>query len=185
MHSVKRSGKVTTALFLWQKCLEFCSKKPFTILSAHMHALFTYSFNFDPSLWWGAYWAGHWIQAYWLPGKDIAWKELFAIAFAVNTWGHHWPRKKFLVHCDNQAVVDIWKKGTADHPQIMALVHMLYFFAIRHNIHVIIAHIDGTANCIADALSRFQVQRFHKLAPKAAKTPDTIRAWLIQLSRDS
>ena len=62
----------------------------------------------------------------------------------MNTWGHHWPRKKLLVHCDNQAVVDIWKKGTKDHPQIMALVRMLYFCAARHNIHVIIAHIDGT-----------------------------------------
>ena len=72
------------------------------------------------TLGWGAYWAGHWIQAHWLPdqiGKDIAWKELFAIASAVNTWGHHWPRKKLLVHCDNQAVVDIWKKGTTDNPQ--------------------------------------------------------------------
>ena len=40
---------------------------------------------------WGAYWAGHWIQAHWLPdqiGRDIAWKEPFAIASAVNTWGH-------------------------------------------------------------------------------------------------
>jgi len=84
--------------------------------------------------------AGHWIQAHWLPdqiGKDIAWKELFAIVSVVNTWGHHWPRKKLLVHCDNQAVVDIWKKGTTDHPQIMALVHMLYFCAARHNIYVI------------------------------------------------
>jgi len=62
------------------------------------------------TLGWGVYWAGHWIQAYWLPdqiGKDIAWKELFAIASAVNTWGHHWLRKKLLVHCDYQAVVDI------------------------------------------------------------------------------
>jgi len=72
------------------------------------------------TLGWGAYWAGRWIQAHWLPdqiGKDIAWKELFAIASAVNTWGHHWPKKKFLVHCINQVVVDIWKKGTTDHTQ--------------------------------------------------------------------
>ena len=83
---------------------------------------------------WGAYWAGHWIQAHWLPdqiGKDIAWNELFAIGSAVNTWGHHWPRKKLLVHCDNQAVVDSWKKGTTDHPQIMALIRMLYF--VQHD----------------------------------------------------
>ena len=136
----------------------------------------------------GAYWDGHWIQTHWLPDqieKDIAWKELFAIASAVNTLGHHWPRKKILVHCDNQAVVDIGKKSTTDHPQIMALVRMLYFCATRHNIHIIITHIDGTTNFIADALSRFQVQSFHKLAPQAAKTPDTIRAWPIQLLRDS
>jgi len=40
------------------------------------------------TLGWGTYWAGHWIQAHWLRdqiGKDIAWKELFAIALAVNT----------------------------------------------------------------------------------------------------
>ena len=140
------------------------------------------------TLGWGAYWAGHWIQARWLPdqiGRDITCKELFAIAFAENTWGHHWPRKKLLVHCDDQAVVDIWKKGTTDHQQIMALVRMLYFCAARHYIHVVITHIDGTTSCIAAALSCFQVQRFHKLAPKAAKTPDTIRAWPIQLLRDS
>jgi len=67
----------------------------------------------------------------------------------------------------------------------MALVCMLYFCAARHNIHVIITHIDGTTNCIADALSHFQVQHFRKLATEAAKTPDTIRAWLIQLLKDS
>ena len=74
----------------------------------------------------------------------------------MNTWGHHWPRKKLLVHCDNQAVADIWKKGSTDHPQI---IRMLYFCAARHNIHVIITHVDGTTNCIGDALTRFQVQR--------------------------
>jgi len=63
----------------------------------------------------------------------------------------------------------------------MALVRVLYFCAARHNIHVIVTHIDGTTNCIADALSCFQVQRFYKLAPEVAKTPDTIRAWPIQL----
>ena len=40
------------------------------------------------TLGWGDHWVGHWIQAYWLPdqiGKDISWKELFAIASTVNT----------------------------------------------------------------------------------------------------
>ena len=93
------------------------------------------------TLGWGAYWSGRCIQADWSPdkiGRDIAWKELFAIASAVNTWGHHWPRKKVLVHCDNQEVVDIWKKGSTVCSQVMALVRMLYFCAAQHNIHIII-----------------------------------------------
>ena len=136
---------------------------------------------------WGAYWSGHWIQSPWScdqVNRDIVWKELFAIASAVNTWGHHWPRKKVLIHCDNQAVVEIWKKGTTNCPNIMSLVRMLYFCAAKYNIHVLITHIAGTDNCIADALSRFQVHRFHQLAPRAASNPDTIRAWPTQLLRD-
>ena len=140
------------------------------------------------SLGWGAYWSGHWIQAHWSPdqaNKDIVWKELFAIASAVNTWGNQWPRKKVMVHCDNSAVVDIWKKGTTKCPEVMALVRMLYFCAAQHNIHVLVTHVAGTDNSIADSLSRFQVQRFHKLAPEAAASPDIISAWPIQLLRAS
>jgi len=42
MCAVKSSGKLATAtaLFLWQKRLEFCGKKPFTILNAYMYAIY-------------------------------------------------------------------------------------------------------------------------------------------------
>jgi len=54
MRSVKRSGKLATAtaLLLWRKCLELRGEKPFIILNANVYALFSYSFSFDPSLWW-------------------------------------------------------------------------------------------------------------------------------------
>jgi len=116
------------------------------------------------TLGWGAYWSGHWIQAHWSPDqvpRDIVWKELFVIASALNTWGHQWPQKKVMVHCDNSAVVDIWKKGTTNCPEAMALVRMLYFCTAQHNIHVLVTHVAGTDNSIADALSRFQVHHFH------------------------
>ena len=67
----------------------------------------------------------------------------------------------------------------------MALVHMLYFCAAQYNIHILITHGVGTDNSIADALSRFLVHHFHQLAPRAATNLDTIRAWPIQLLRDS
>jgi len=59
----------------------------------------------------------------------------------------------------------------------MSLIRLLPLCAARHNIHVMVTHIAGTDNSIADALSRFQVHRFWQLAPLAASQPDSISAW--------
>ena len=86
------------------------------------------------TLGWEAYWSGNWIQTHWSPDqidKNITCKELFATVSPVNTWGHQWPRKKVLVHCDNQAVVEIWKKGTTKCSEVMTLVRILYFCAAQ------------------------------------------------------
>ena len=132
------------------------------------------------SLGWGAFWSGHWLQAPWSLNqseKHIVWKELFAIVNAVNTRGHLWAKQKILFHCDNQAVVDIWHRGSACDSKTMALVHLLYFCAAHYDINVVIIHISGVDNCIADFLSRFQLHRFQALAPEAHPSPDPIRAW--------
>ena len=118
---------------------------------------------------------------------NIVWKELFAITAAVNSWGHHWARKKVLFNCDNQTVVDIWKTGTTvtKSADIMALVRMLYFCATKYNINVIIIHIASVNNAIADTLSRFQVTHFRQLAPHAAPLPDVTPAWPAQFLKNS
>ena len=82
-----------------------------------------------------------------------------------------------LFHCDNHAVVDIWHKGSTCDSAIMALVHLLYFCAACYHINIVITHIPGTDNCIADSLSCFQNQRFHHLVRSALPTADIIRAW--------
>ena len=136
----------------------------------------------------GAYWSGRWLQARWSLNdcnKDIEWKELFVIAAAVNSWGHYWQRKKVLFHCDNQSICDIWHRGSSRSPEVMALVRMLYFCAAKFDINVMIVHIAGSNNTIADALSCFQATRFYQLAPLAAPHPDNILAWLTQFWMDS
>ena len=109
---------------------------------------------------WGAYWAERWISDYWttaLGEMSIAWKELYAIAIAFNAWGTLWQRRKILIHCDNQTIVSVWKKGTCKSPEIMALIRMLYVFCAAHNnFNVCVHHISGVKNNIADALSHFQ-----------------------------
>ena len=107
---------------------------------------------------WGAYWSNCWLQSEWSPEQakqDIVWKELYAIVSAVNTWGQHWARRKILFHCDNSTVVDIWRRGLTRCKEIMALIRLLYFCAARFNMHVMITHIAGVDNVIADAISRF------------------------------
>ena len=62
---------------------------------------------------------------------------------------------------------------------------LVYFFAAKHNIHVIITHVVGVNNAIADALSHFQVNHFQQLAPYATPLPDIIPAWPAQFLKDS
>ena len=51
----------------------------------------------------------------------------------------------------------------------MALVRTLYFCAACFDIHVMVTHIAGTTNVIADAIFHLQIGRFKQLAPN---TPD-------------
>ena len=111
---------------------------------------------------------------------DITWKELFAIVAAVHTWGSFWSRQKILFHCDNQAVVDIWSRGSTRAPHLMALVRLLYFCASNYNINVCVIHVPGVCNNIADSPPRFQMENFRKLAPEANLLPDRIPAWPTQ-----
>ena len=60
----------------------------------------------------------------------------------------------------------MWQKGSTRQPEIMAFACTLYFCAARFDIHVMVTHIAGTTNAIADAISRLQIGRFKQLAPE-------------------
>ena len=115
----------------------------------------------------GAFYSGHWFSGSWDPVTSsfpIAWKELYAIVLAASTWGQHWRGQRILFHCDNRAVV---AKGSSKQPDIMSLVRALYFIVACLEFHIAIKHVPGCNNSIADALSRFQVDHFRRLAPEA------------------
>ena len=56
----------------------------------------------------------------------------------------------------------------------MVLMRPFVLFTMMHNIWFKTLHIEGAKNEIADALSRFQMKRFHQLAPNAQKNPEDI-----------
>ena len=63
----------------------------------------------------------------------------------------------------------------------MTLVRKLYLHAALSHFSVSFKHVFTYDNPIADALSRFQMSRFRKLAPHADPTPTQIPAdvWIL------
>ena len=66
--------------------------------------------------------------------------------------------------CDNEAVTNAIASGMSKSPEIMSLLHQLFFCAARHHFAATTKHIPGKYNVIADTLSRFNMQVFHQAA---------------------
>ena len=120
----------------------------------------------------GAFFNGRWAQGLW-PQKlysqhfSIAFLELFPIALALRLWGSALRNKRVLFWCDNEAVVSIINRQSSKCSHIMKLVRRFVSLCLRLNIHFKARHVPGVDNGIADALSRFQMDRFRRLAPEA------------------
>ena len=137
----------------------------------------------------GGYFQGKWFQGHWPPhmllnrewGISIEWQELFPIVVACAIWHPLFRGKRLQFWCDNESVVAIINSGHSKAPLIMELVRKLVLLSMEHNFLVRARHVPGVSNEIADALSRFQMQRFWALAPDADQIPCTIPPSLMTL----
>ena len=137
----------------------------------------------------GGFFQGKWFQGHWPPhlhldkgkGISIEWQELFPIVVACAIWHPFFAGKRLQFWCDNESVVSIINSGHSKAPRIMDLVRFLVLISMRHNFLVRARHVPGVSNEIADALSRFQMQRFRALVPAADKRPCTIPPSLMTL----
>ena len=102
---------------------------------------------------------------------NIVFLELFPIVIALMTWGHLWKNHSIVFCTDNQALVAIINKQSSKHLSVMFLVRKLVLQSLSMNIHFLAQHVPGQSNSLADALSRFQVSRFRRLAPHAEEVP--------------
>ena len=119
-----------------------------------------------------------WFQGRWethhllnAPGISIAWQELFALVVACHLWGDEFANKRIVFYCDNQSVVNIVNSKRSHIPRVMDLVRHFTLLTLRHNFYPRAEHIEGKKNDIADSLSRFQMERFRRLAPHADPAP--------------
>ena len=124
----------------------------------------------------GTYFAGNWLYGSFkehdVPhSRSITFKELYPIAVAVHTWSPVLACRNILFHCDNLSVVHMLSSGTSKCRHIMTLLRFLFFTCAHYNIMLRAMHIDGVDNHWADALSRFQVDKFLASCPLASHQP--------------
>lgn len=93
--------------------------------------------------------------------KKYSMEEFFDITATFNTFGYHWAYKKFSLIVTTRLLSTFGKQGKPNQQiRIMAIVHMLFYYAARYNINLIIIHIADVNYAIADVPSHFQVTCF-------------------------
>ena len=140
----------------------------------------------------GALFGTQWIQGSWPKTSpkekksSIDFRELFAITAAALTWGHYWQGLRIVFVTDNKPISQVWDSGSSSSKPLMSLIRPLYLFAATTGFSISFKHIFGASNPLADALSRFQMQKFFDLMPEANKfpteLPDTVTNLLEQIS---
>ena len=129
----------------------------------------------------GAIFNNSWIQAKWPPHLSgqfvsIDFQELFAIHAACLTWGSQWRGKRIIYFTDNKPITQVWESGTTPSKDLMRLMRAIYTTALTYEFTISLKHIYGIYNPAADALSRFQHDKFKELLPHADPDPTVIKA---------
>lgn len=115
----------------------------------------------ETGVWFQLPWSGTWRDAH------ITCKELLPIVVVCAVWGRQWKGKTLYCRTDNAAVVGIVRSGTSKNELAMHLVHCMSFFTARFQLRVVAAHIPGSKNVAADALSRNRLSVFRLQVPNA------------------
>ena len=88
-------------------------------------------------------------------GYNIAHLEMVNVVVALNIWGQCWANKRIKIHCDNKAMVDILTYGRAKDTLMATCACNIWLLTALYNISLLVVHIEGHNNSIADLLSRW------------------------------
>jgi hypothetical protein len=188
-HHIKLSSGFFKDLEMWKQFVINWNGAGF-FLSSEWTNSEVLEFHTDASgtLGYGGIFETKWFQGKWEPHQrlgqheiSIAWQELFAIVVACHLWGGSLQNKRLILHCDNEAVVNIINSKRSRISRVMDLLRHLTLLTLKHNLYIRAQHIPGKRNEIADSLSRLQFQRFRMLAPQADVVPHKIPAIMLQI----
>jgi hypothetical protein len=93
---------------------------------------------------------------------------------SLKLWGHLLANKCVVIHTDNMSLISVINNQTSKETKVMQLVRELVLATLHHNILFQAEHVAGKSNVLADALSRLQIELFHRLHPTARTTPTPV-----------
>ncbi|OWA54933.1 hypothetical protein BV898_19320 [Hypsibius exemplaris] len=162
-----------TFLPLWNGSCSFISPK--WTASSVLH-LFT---DASSTLGCGAFYDGRWFNVQWPPWLvmakfSIEFLEIIPIYLSCLVWKDHFTNARISFECDNLGVVNAWNKLGSSSRAILHMIRLITSVAAFSNFTIRIVHIPGALNTIADALSRFQLDRFRLSAPFADLQPTPV-----------
>lgn len=175
-HHVTLTADVRADLNMWADFLRNWNGASFFIdANITLAADLTIFTDATPSSY-GGFFKSQWFQGLFPPDffheqQSMALCELYPIVLAAALWGSNWANKRILFYCDNLSTVNIISKGRSKVPSIMKLMRRLTFLSCVHNFVIHAKHIPGVENDIADSISRFQMDKFFRLAPQSDRDP--------------
>ena len=129
----------------------------------------------------GVYFSGKWAYFDWPVQwheteimKDMTFLELVPILLAIYLFTFELRDKQIMFHTDNCSLVAILNKKSSKSKRVMQLVRPLVLQTMVYNMQFKACFIEGRLNCIADAISRKQWERFRSIDPAADPLPKPI-----------
>ena len=80
--------------------------------------------------------------------------EMLNLVIALKLWGHRWAHMTVRFYCDNLAVVQVVNTGKTRDEWLALCLRNIWLLIASHDITLKINHIRGSANNVADMLSR-------------------------------
>ena len=124
-------------------------------------------------------WNTTWLQE---EKPSIEYLELYAVAVGIMLWIHKFKNGRVLLHCDNESVCRMLNKSPTSCRNCMILIRLIVMECLRQNVHVTAEWVSTGDNGKADALSRMDIKRFHRLGKNMDVSPTALpqEIWPIQ-----
>ena len=92
---------------------------------------------------------------------NIVQLEMLNVVVALKVWADLWANKCIHIYCDNQAVVDVLTYGNTRDQVLSTCARNVWLTRAMFNISLIVSHIKGLDDGVADLISRWHFTPDH------------------------